>query len=396
MPVVRKSCDGHQQILGSRLRQGHMLLDLGRTLVTDEAVRADIVSMKTSLTIAGTKCAQDLEKPPPSTTQGGLAAQAFGELGMEALAKIRQIVGPSVTICTQLSNIFGSEEASDLIPEGGQARATISSALSSMEGDKNNKLPGIAMWAPAAADAGRMVASFAQGSVLADKPWSLHLIYPVDPMFHGLNLEELKDVWRCPALKWSQLLYNVVLLDTPDRIVPPGKGPPVSQWKALCICSLSGEGGSAGIPPSLKLPEGEAHRGGTNIWLDIPVRLIAKVRREIIGIMGGTPFVFTPQERSPSHDALAPRVKFSVAIKEGAVNQFDLVGIITILKQRCKSSEILAALGDILRDPHALIAELSHQEAVMAHTSLIREAIFVDNKTALIRTDSLPDAWKRR
>jgi len=88
-------------------------------------------------------------------------------------------------------------------------------------------------------------------------------------------------------------------------------------------------------------------------------------------------------------------VKFAVAIKEGAINHFDLTGCITILKQRCGPSEVLVASGDILRDPHALIAELSHQEAVMTHASLIREAVFVDSKTVLIRTDAFPDAWKR-
>ena len=251
--LVRKSCEGHRQVVENRTNQGLRLLDLGHDLASNDEARGEINNLRTLLREARNKCVEDLEKPSPKDAHSSSWTPQFGELGDESLNQVRAMVGCGATFCTQLSNIFGRDEDSEQVLQGDEARFLVHLALGSAEAVKNFDGVGLVMWAPSARGTGTLLSNFSQGSALSEHPWSLHLVYSVDPICHGLQTDELKDVWKCPALKWAQLLYKAELLSAPCRTIPPGRGPPISQWRTLCVCSFTTSMGIINPTPPLAL-----------------------------------------------------------------------------------------------------------------------------------------------
>ena len=184
--LVRKSCEGHRQIVENRTNQGLRLLDLGHDLAGNDEARGEINHLRTLLRDARNKCAEDLGKPSPTDAFNSSWTPQFGELGDESLNQVRAMVGCGATFCTQLSNIFGRGEDSEQVLQGDEARFLVHLALGSAEAVKHFDGVGLVMWAPSARDTGTLLSNFSQGNALSEHPWSLHLVYSVDPIFHGL------------------------------------------------------------------------------------------------------------------------------------------------------------------------------------------------------------------
>jgi len=76
------------------------------------------------------------------------------------------------------------------------------------------------------------------------------------------------------------------------------------------------------------------------------------------------------------------------------LNSFDAASLVNLLRQEFNSREVGIAQLNIIRDSSALLAELSHQDAAFDHASKIREILFINNKTVLLRSDSSPSSWE--
>ena len=393
--LTRKACKGQEQVIEGRLQQAIRIIDLAAELDADGSIGNCKSVLTKTLVEASIKCKEDLLKPTPKDPTTPAWATEFGELGEEALHLIRNIIGPDATLCTQLSSLTVLPQALSNTPLGTEAIQSIDEHLGSGHKTATVNSAGIALWAPNNREVGALAANYCKGGTAATINWLLHFIYPLDIIFNGLTEEATRDIWKCPLFKsqWSTVLSRVSILQKPTKIVPPCLAAPQVQWRQLAIITLSPNGTK--IPPPLA-----GHREvrwrewqEQGIYIDAPVEDLVMVRRAAATILGGAPFAFAPQVRSPAHTKESPRSRVQICLPHGTFNAFDLKGVITLLQHEMGRKPIIIADSNLFKDPHALLGELTDPWAIHEVSHLCRDVAYVDNKTVTLRTDASPETW---
>ena len=87
----------------------------------------------------------------------------------------------------------------------------------------------------------KLLSAFWKASCESAYPRVLHLIFPLPRHLSGLNLTQLKDLWKNSILSnnWGQLLQRFVVSETAVRLVCPVKMAPAVAWKQVGVATLA-------------------------------------------------------------------------------------------------------------------------------------------------------------
>ena len=77
----------------------------------------------------------------------------------------------------------------------------------------------------------------------------------------------------------------------------------------------------------------------------------------------------------------------------GGITKMELGMLLRRLRVGCHARGTLVAQGDMLADNTSLMMEFNDPKALDKYLCLCNEAAFIDNRSALIRTEASPDVW---
>jgi len=280
-----------------------------------------------------------------------------------------------------------------------ESRNKIGAAASALlEVDENRQVCGseVVFWAPNGGDLQKLLATFWKTSCESAHPRVLNLIFPLPRHLSGLNVTQLKDLWKNPILNnnWGQLLQKFVVSETAVRLVCPTKMAPTVCWKQVGIATLA-VAELMQVEEDCRMSQAILIKDrDIGFYADCAGKDVGKIRRSLARVLGKMTCSIAPPERSPGHTKDFPRVRFHVSFPAEAVSQYDLEGLLRNIRGHAGEVGLLLARDCIMEEGRALLIEVTHTTAIDEALPLCSDAMWLDGGTALVLTDHLPNRWE--
>jgi hypothetical protein len=251
-------------------------------------------------------------------------------------------------------------------------------------------------WAPPSQDQClKILTAYRDVKLKGQGPELLILIVPLDPIPDCNDANKIIDIWTHPYLhpKHNDIISNIHFSTPAHRIIQSGTQSPQHVYKNLAIFTLQPNDNQS-IP--LLIPwtsNNYTVSYNTTIWIDAP----ASNRWHIFHLLPALllPGVASIDRPRPSRGSTPKEERTSIKIhfNDGIGSTLQKGGVIGYMRQQLQLFGCTIGLQDILCDNTTKLLDIPNPSALDKIQHLIRGAIIVGPRTAVVDTGSTTEQW---